>query len=121
MLKGLYLLLPSINNIMWTDSQHSFNTKEWSPSINFAYAKIQDFMEFAWASSTDNSTANALESIYVFPGKASMAQVAKLPPTVVFTAEYDFYRPDAMEFAQKLKKAGKLLDYGDYGGCDHGF
>ena len=39
----------------------------------------------------------------------------------MFTAEYDFYRPDGIEFAQKLKKAGKLLDYGDYGGIDHGF
>jgi acetyl esterase/lipase len=77
-------------------------------------------MKFVWKTSTDGS-AEALESIYVFPGKASMAQVARLPPTVVFTAEYDFYRPDGMEFAQKLKKAGKLLDYGDYGGCDHGF
>ena len=120
MLKGLYLLLPSINDIMWTDPAHSFNTKTWSPSIKFAYTKIQDFMKFVWKTSTDGSE-EALESIYVYPGKASMAQVARLPPTVVFTAEYDFYRPDGMEFAQKLKKAGKLLDYGDYGGCDHGF
>ena len=120
MLKGLYLLLPSINDIMWTDNVHSFDQKDWSKSISFMYAKIQDFMKFVWTTSTDGS-AKALESVYVFPGKASMAQVAKLPQTVVFTAEYDFYRPDALAIAQKLEKAGKLLDYGDYGGCDHGF
>ena len=103
MLKGLYLFLPSINDIMWTDPQHSFLQNDWSPSIKFSYAKIQDFMKFVWSkgASTDG-TQKHLASVYVFPGKASMAQVAKLPPTVVFTAEYDFYRPDGLAFAKKL-------------------
>jgi len=120
MLKQLYLLLPSINNLMWTE-KNIFDESQWTDSIKFMYKKLQNFMEIAWTHSTNDYEKETRENLYMFPGKASLAQVKKLPPTVVFTAEFDFYRVDAIDIAEKLQKAGKLLDFGDYGGCDHGF
>lgn len=119
MLHNLFLLLPSINDIMWTQKD-AWNTTGWTVGQKFGYEKLQDFMAKAWDYST-TSKEQLENSIYVFPGKASAAQIARLPQTVLFTAEFDFYRPDAIEFGQKLQAAGKLADFGDYGGCDHGF
>lgn len=37
-----------------------------------------------------------------------------LPPTVLVTSEYDIFRREAYDFADKLKIANKLVDFGDY-------
>lgn len=100
MLHNLFMLLPSINNIMWTQ-KNAWNTTGWSEGQIFGYEKVQDFMIKAWDFST-NSKEQLENSIYVFPGKASKEQIARLPKTIVFTAEYDFYRPDAIDLAEKL-------------------
>jgi len=120
MLKQLYLFLPSINNLMWTQP-NIFDESAWTDSLKFMYKKMQAFMKTAWTYTTNDYEKETRENLYMFPGKASLAQIKKLPPTVVFTAEFDFYRADALEIAEKLQKVGKLLDFGDYGGCDHGF
>ena len=45
----------------------------------------------------------------------------QLPPTAVFTSEFDFLRGDALLFAEKLEKAGKLLGLQDMPGGSHGY
>lgn len=98
MLKNLYLFLPSINDLMWTQD-NVYDTSTWSDGIKFAFKKIQHFMPTAWKYATTDYEKESKENIYIYPGKATMAQVKRLPPTIVFTAEYDFYRIDALDMA----------------------
>lgn len=42
-----------------------------------------------------------------------------MPATVIITSEYDIFRKDAYDFAQKLKKYSKLLDFCDYVSVGH--
>ena len=44
-----------------------------------------------------------------------------LPPTAIFTSEFDFLRSDALLFAEKLKKVDKLLGMQDMPGGTHGY
>ena len=39
----------------------------------------------------------------------------------MMTSEYDIFREDAYDFADKLRKQRKLLDFGDYSGVTHAF
>jgi acetyl esterase/lipase len=72
MLKQLYLLLPSINNLMWTEP-NIFDELLWTDSIKFMYKKLQTFMEIAWTHSTNDYEKETRDNIYMFPGKASLA------------------------------------------------
>jgi acetyl esterase/lipase len=42
-----------------------------------------------------------------------------LPATVIITSEYDIFRKEAYDFAEKLKKSSKLLDFCDYVSVGH--
>ena len=42
-----------------------------------------------------------------------------LPPTVLITSEYDIFRRESYDFADKLKKISKLLDFSDYAEVFH--
>ena len=57
----------------------------------------------------------------LFPGKMDDKYVKLLPPTAMFTSEFDFCRRDAILFAERLKKHGKLLGIQDIPGCAHGY
>lgn len=43
----------------------------------------------------------------------------QMPPSVVFTAEFDYCRRDAQTLKRHLEKNGKLADYHDMPGVDH--
>lgn len=47
--------------------------------------------------------------------------VKRLPKTVLITSEFDCFRRDALEFKEKLEKAGKLADFKNYPGVGHNF
>lgn len=57
----------------------------------------------------------------VFPGRAPAEFFKKFPPTVVFTSEFDHLRYDSLKLKEKFQKEGKLLDFQDMPGCQHGF
>ena len=44
----------------------------------------------------------------------------KVPPTIIYTLEFDFYRRMAEESAELYRRNGKLLDYGVLSGVYHG-
>jgi len=44
----------------------------------------------------------------------------KVPPTIIYTLEFDFYRRMAEESAELYKRNGTLLDYGCLSGVYHG-
>lgn len=47
---------------------------------------------------------------YIFPAEMGHALLAKVPPHVVCTREFDQFRGDAEYYANRLKKEGKLLE-----------
>ena len=58
----------------------------------------------------------------VFPAEMSEDLLAKLPPHVVMTREFDMFYHDAVYYADRLKKHGKLLElYVQPGACHYNF
>ena len=45
--------------------------------------------------------------------------IAKLPPTIVMTSEFDFFCRDATCFANRLESQGRLLDFYSHPGTMH--
>ena len=45
----------------------------------------------------------------------------KVPPTCVWTSEFDFYKKDNIKYAERLKKNGRLLDLSNMPGMTHGY
>lgn len=56
----------------------------------------------------------------LFPTRGKGASLFKqMPPSVVFTAEFDYCRRDAILLKRMLEKAGKLADFHDMPEVDH--
>jgi len=56
----------------------------------------------------------------LYPGKADEALLSKMPPTIVWEAEFDFYITEATRFASRLRAAGRLLEFVVTPGAKHG-
>lgn len=57
----------------------------------------------------------------LYPGNVSDALLKQVPPTAVWTSEFDFYKRDNLKYAQRLKAAGKLIDVSCMPGVTHGY
>lgn len=57
----------------------------------------------------------------MYPGRISDAFLKTVPPFVIWTSEFDFYRRDNLKMAERGKKVGKLLDISDMPGVMHGY
>lgn len=55
-----------------------------------------------------------------FPSMMGDELAAKVPPVVILTSEFDFFRTMSHEAAELYKRNGKLLDFAEYGGVWHG-
>ena len=55
----------------------------------------------------------------LFPGKASDELLEKMPPTIILEAEFDFYITEATRFANRLRAAGRLLEFIVLPGAKH--
>merc|ERR1719285_696336 len=56
----------------------------------------------------------------LFPGKADESLLARMPPTIVWENEMDFYITEATRFAARLRAAGRLLELVVIPGSLHG-
>lgn len=56
----------------------------------------------------------------LFPAKANAELLAKMPPTIIWEAEFDQFNTEASRFAQKLREAGRLLELVVIPGAKHG-
>jgi len=56
----------------------------------------------------------------LYPGKADEALLTKMPPTIVWESEFDFYITEATRFASRLRAAGRLLEFVVIPGAKHG-
>lgn len=56
----------------------------------------------------------------LFPGKASSEILEKFPPTIIVEAEFDMFITEATRMANKLRAAGRLLEFIVIPGSKHG-
>jgi len=56
----------------------------------------------------------------LFPGKADRETLTKMPPTIIWEAEFDFYLTEGTRFANRLREAGRLLEFVVTPGIKHG-
>lgn len=58
----------------------------------------------------------------LYPGLMPDEQLVKLPPTIVWTSEFDMLRRDAVAFINRMKDTGApLLDQQSMAGGEHGY
>jgi len=60
------------------------------------------------------------EDPLLFPGNASDEIIGKMPPTIVWESEFDFFITEATRFANRLRAAGRLLEFVVIPGTKHG-
>ena len=46
----------------------------------------------------------------LFPGKAGDDLIQKMPPTVIFSAEFDMFVTETERMARRMRNNGRLLD-----------
>ena len=56
----------------------------------------------------------------LFPGKAGDELLAKMPPTIILEVEFDLFITEAGRMANRLRVAGRLLEYVVIPGVKHG-
>jgi len=57
---------------------------------------------------------------YLLPNKMGDKLASKVPPVVIVTSEFDFFRHMSREARDIYKRNGKLLHYFEFGGGIHG-
>jgi acetyl esterase/lipase len=78
-----------------------------------------DGMKWFWDQYTTDEVERALPT--VSPLRASLDQLAGLPPALVITAEADVLRDEGEAYAAKLREAGVPVTAARYGGIIHDF
>ncbi|MFE4992596.1 alpha/beta hydrolase fold domain-containing protein [Streptomyces mirabilis] len=54
-------------------------------------------------------------------GAADTADLKGIAPALVVTAEYDLLKAEAVRYAERLQRAGALVEHHDVLGVDHGY
>jgi len=60
------------------------------------------------------------KDLMLFPGLADHNILRSLPPIIIMEVEFDLFATANRELANRLDKAGKLLEYVVHPGCGHG-
>jgi len=55
----------------------------------------------------------------LFPAKASDELIQKMPPTVIFSAEFDMFVTETERMARRMRSNGRLLDLCSLSGIGH--
>ena len=69
--------------------------------------------------SAKKTKAELMKDVYLFPNIMSDALAARVPPVVLVTGEFDFYRHMTREARDLYKRNGTLLHYIEFGGGYH--
>ena len=73
--------------------------------------EIHPTMRKIWGNLTASNFEEQKSSPYLFPGKASEELLEKFPPTIILESEFDLYITEASRLANRLRRAGRLLEF----------
>ncbi|MEZ0069819.1 acetyl esterase [Streptacidiphilus sp. MAP12-20] len=109
-LVGQVLFYPVTDASFDTDSYHQFAT---------GYFLRRDAMQWFWDQYTTDESERA--QITASPLRATLEQLADLPPALVITGEADVLRDEGEAYANKLRQAGVRVTATRYQGIIHDF
>jgi len=93
-------IVPMIDDYEFTSRQSMTNEE----------AENAPVMQMVWKAIAGPDLEHMRTEPRLFPGKADDHLLAQMPPTIIWEAEFDMYITPATRFANKLRKAGRLLE-----------
>lgn len=104
--------------MLWPVTDASFDTPSYRQFAE-GYFLTRNMMKWFW----DNYTTSAAQrqTLLASPLRATEAQLAGLPPTLIQTAELDVLRDEGEAFGRKLDAAGVPVTVTRYNGMIHDF
>lgn len=106
------LLCPMLDDRFLTPSSHMLDGEGvWDRNANL----------FGWASLLGERRGGEDVSYYAAPARASVEELAGLPPTFLNVGSTETFRDEDLAYAQALSQAGVLVDLMMTGGGFHGF
>ena len=113
-IRGQVLIYPMVAH--FSKNFASYQTK------GTGYALTTNTMQWFWNSYLETSTHwKPGQTEHVLATPASVADLSKLPPALLITAENDPLHDEGAEYAEQLRSAGCEVQYTDYPGYAHGF
>jgi acetyl esterase len=109
-LRHQVLFYPVTDAVFDNDSYHQFST---------GFYLRRDAMQWFWDQYTTDEAERA--KVTASPLRASLDQLAGLPPALVITAEADVLRDEGEAYAAKLREAGVPVVQVRFGGIIHDF
>jgi len=109
MVKLAVPIIPMLTDYCFTDTDAM--TKEEAEHAN-GQQKV-------WRLLAGPNIENMTNDPLLYPGKADEETLRKMPPTIVWDAEFDFFITEAVRFANRLRAAGRLLEVVVIPGAKH--
>lgn len=94
---------------------------------NMKREEVEDWEQCMWPFRYNDYDMHTLDreanknDALLYPGKASIEEIKKMPKCVLQTSEYDPIRRDVHDVIPKMKEAGIYLDHMDYSSVGHAF
>ncbi|WMJ70878.1 alpha/beta hydrolase [Stenotrophomonas sp. 24(2023)] len=104
--------------MLWPVTDASFDTASYQRYEN-GYFLSRNMMTWFWDAYTTDPQQRA--QILASPLRATAAQLAGLPPTLIQTAELDVLRDEGEAFGRKLDEAGVAVTVTRYNGLIHDY
>ena len=79
----------------------------------------RSFMQKVWKDLIASDFEQQKTDPHLFPGKASEDLLEKFPPTIILEGEFDQFITEASRLANRLRRAGRLLEFVVFPGANH--
>jgi len=93
-------IVPMISSYFFTDKEAMMKDE----------AGQLDGMRRIWKMISGSEIDSNRSDSLLFPGHATDEELANMPPTIVWEAEFDMFHTEAVRFANRLRAAGRLLE-----------
>ena len=81
--------------------------------------KAHLFMQKVWKDLIASDFEQQKTDPHLFPGKSSEDLLEKFPPTIILEGEFDQFITEASRLANRLRRAGRLLEFVVFPGANH--
>ncbi|HEX8324433.1 MAG TPA: alpha/beta hydrolase [Tepidisphaeraceae bacterium] len=110
--------MPIHQGLIYPITNHAFDTPSY---VENAEAKPLNKAMMQWFYKHYLNSPDEGNNVLASPLRATAAELKRLPPATVVTAEIDPLRSEGIEYARKLKEAGVDVEAKDYEGVTHEF